>query len=155
MFGKEDPMSSYKKYLFSIGLFLAGCAVAPTSLPWLDVEWKRIYEVAKNGATTYYYSGDFYTITITKSLFILQYYTNNKLLLKQTYPVVSVDEAKNSVSYDCSTTTDTKIGVVMCKVMTNQMEITNYIIYITNKSSSAASTEDQMTELSAIGFEPK
>ncbi|MFN3659752.1 MAG: hypothetical protein ACK4TN_00765 [Brevinematales bacterium] len=146
-------MLFYKTNFLWIVLVVAGCAAAPPSLPWLDVEWMRTYEVAKNGAATYYYSGDFYTITITRNLFIVQHYTNNKLFLKQTYPVVGLNEAEKSVAYDCSTTTDTKIGLVMCNVMTNQMEITNYVIYITNKSSSADSIEDRMAELSAIGFE--
>jgi len=140
---------------FLIGLLLlSGCATAPTSLPWLDVEWKRSYEIAQNGAKTYYYTDDFYTLTITKSTFTIQYYTNNKLAIKQIYPVVSVDETATRVLYDCSTTADTRIALVMCRVSTNQMEITNYTIFVTNKSTSAASTENAMPELSAIGFTP-
>ncbi|MCX7883369.1 MAG: hypothetical protein N2314_09140 [Brevinematales bacterium] len=148
-------MRGWKRVFIFLFVCVGGCSTVPSSLPWLDVEWKRTYEVAKNGATTYYYGGEFFTFTFTKSLFVCQYYTNAKLSLKQTYPVVGVDEAKTLLSYDCSTTTETRIGVVMCKVTTNKMEVTNFVIYITNKTTSAASTSDQMPELSAIGFEPK
>ncbi len=148
-------MNFYKILLVMIVIFLAGCATAPTTIPWLGVQWKRSYEVTVSGAKTYYYGGDYYTITITKSLFTVEYYTNEKLVLKQEFPVVSVDETKTIVAYDQSTSTDTKISVVMCAVTTNKMEITNYTTYITNKSTSADSTEDEMGGLSAIGFVPK
>ncbi|URA10452.1 hypothetical protein [Thermospira aquatica] len=144
---------NFSKILMIMALiFLGGCATTPTTIPWLGVQWKRSYEVTTSGARTYYYGGDYYTITITKDLFTIDYYTNEKLVLKQEFPVVSVDETKTIVAYDKSTVSDIKIAVAKCAVTTNKMEITNYTTYITNKSTSATSTTNEMEGLSAIGF---